>query len=206
MHQPDTAGVSVLRFSADVIPNADANIRLQEAVHRHAMMNEARTILLRYRHGNGANDSSGRLLSEGPAYNLPSLLQSQTRMKHTSKGPPPVKKDVAVAISNSLRIMSYNPDRTDENRNDETIDNRKSVLKGQNLNKKGNGQKALISANQPRLKGRPTTLVNQRLYPDPLLKADKSYLARISEISQLEIETIKVEKAKKLKRKKCTEL
>ena len=46
--------------------------------------------------------------------------------------------------------MSYNPDRTDENRNDETIDNRKSVLKGQNLNKKGNGQKALISANQPR--------------------------------------------------------
>ena len=71
-------------------------------------------------------------------------------MKHAYKGHPPVKKDVAAAISNSLRIMSYKPERTDEDKTDEAIDNRKSVLKGQNLNKKGIGQKALISTNQPR--------------------------------------------------------
>lgn len=43
-------------------------------------------------------------------------------------------------------------------------------------------------------------------FSDPLLKADRSFLARISELAQLEMETVKFEKTKKLKRKKFPDL
>lgn len=57
-----------------------------------------------------------------------------------------------------------------------------------------------------RWKARSTGISSQESFSDPLLKADRSFLARISELAQLEMETVKFEKTKKLKRKKFPDL
>ena len=91
------------------------------------------------------SDSNARLLAESSSYNLPSLLQSQTRIKPTFKGPTPMKKDMRVDMTNPFTIMSYRPERSDN------IDSRKPIIKGQNLNRKGKApQKTVVASNQTR--------------------------------------------------------
>ena len=55
-----------------------------------------------------------------------------------------MKKDVTVEISTPLTIMSYRPDKAD------SLESRKPFIKGQPLSRKGNIQKSVVSANQPR--------------------------------------------------------
>ena len=84
------------------------------------------------------------MLSESAAYNLPSLLQTQTRVKKRYKAPPEVKKDLAVEMRTPLTIMSYRPDRTDN------TEGRKPLIKAQTVNKRGSTQKTAASNNHQR--------------------------------------------------------
>ena len=73
---------------------------------------------------------------------MPSLLQSQTRVKKRYKSPPEIKKDIAVEMRTPLTIMSYRPDRTDN------TESRKPSIKAQTVNKRGSIQKAASYNNQ----------------------------------------------------------
>eukprot|EP00795_Rhopilema_esculentum_P007856 gene7856-13734_t len=144
------------------------------------------------------SDPTSKLFANNANFNLPSLLQSQTRLKAPLKAPSQLKKDVSVEIAAPFTIMSYRPEKLDAVN--------KASLKTQQLTRTRKASKTFAGSN-PRWKSKQPDLPNRASdYPDPLFKASKSFLARISELSQLELETVKLEKTKKLRKKKPADI
>ena len=59
------------------------------------------------------SDPTSKLFANNANFNLPSLLQSQTRLKAPLKAASQLKKDVSVEIAAPFTIMSYRPEKLD---------------------------------------------------------------------------------------------